>query len=74
MSEQRQLHPKIPTYLVAVCSAFLVALFHLDIPDTFWLVIPFWLVWLQVALVGYWHGGFGDFGLSFHTSGFSSSG
>ena len=74
MSEQRQPHSKIPTYLVSVCSAFLVALFHLEYPGHFLVGYSFWLVWLQVALVGYWHGGFGDFGLSFHTSGFSSSG
>ncbi|WP_231856406.1 hypothetical protein [Synechococcus sp. MIT S9508] len=40
--EQRQHYPKIPTYLVAVCSAFLVALFHLEYAGHF--------------LVGYWHG------------------
>ena len=30
MLEPRKLYPKIPAYLVAVCSAFLVALFHLE--------------------------------------------
>ena len=39
MGEQRQLHPKTLTHLVAVCSALLVAFFTWNIPDTFWLVI-----------------------------------
>ncbi len=56
MGEQRQLHPKTLTHLVAVCSALLVAFSTWNIPDTFWLVIGM---------------GFEDFGLSFHTSGFS---
>ncbi|WP_136975582.1 DUF4175 domain-containing protein [Synechococcus sp. GEYO] len=51
MSEQRQLHPKIPTYLVAVCSAFLVALFHLEYTGHFLVGYSF--------LVGLIAGGFG---------------
>ena len=74
MSEQRQPHSKIPTYLVAVCSAFLVALFHLEYTGHF-LVGYSCLVGLVAGGFGWllaW--GFGDFGLSFHTSGFSNLG
>jgi hypothetical protein len=30
LAEKRELHPKIPTFLEAVCSAFLVALIGLE--------------------------------------------
>ena len=51
MTEKHQPHPKIPTYLVAVCSAFLVALFHLEYTGHFLVGYSF--------LVGLIAGGFG---------------